>query len=428
MPIPQAILQEIRRQTDLAALVAEHTSLKARGSRLYGLCPFHLESSPSFSVDPERGLFFCFGCRAGGDAIRFVMLASGRSFPEAAEYLARRAGISLSNQQPEGREPGDGVAAALAAAAEYFGRELGRHPEARRYLAGRRIPPAVALQFGLGYAPRAWMALRNALAPRFGLELLKDAGLLLRSKRSSEFFDRFRDRIMFPLYASGGRLAGFAGRALSGEPAYLNSPESALFHKREILFGYPQAREALRSRRRVIVAEGYFDVLAFAACGAGEAVSPMGTHLSASQVRLLAQEAREIVLAFDSDPPGREALRRALPALLPSGLAVRALALPDGHDPASLREQAGDAALVASLARLEDALGSELSRLAAAAKGGDTLAHAQAIASSLKLLELLPEPALRISYARLAGRLLDVPASALLAAITRQPPPVPKPG
>jgi DNA primase len=422
MPIAQDTLREIRRRTDLAALVAEHTSLKARGSRHYGLCPFHQESTPSFSVDPERGLFFCFGCRAGGDAIRFVMLASGRSFPEAAEYLARRAGISLSNDRPDGRGPGGEIAAALAAAAEYFVRELGRHLEAVRYLEGRRIPPAVASCFGLGYAPGAWTALRDALAPRFGPEILRQAGLLLRSKRSADFFDRFRDRIMFPLYDSGGRLAGFAGRALSGEPAYLNSPESALFHKREILFGYPQAREAVRSRRRVIVAEGYFDVLAFAASGAGEAVSPMGTHLSAGQARLLAREAREVILAFDSDPPGREALRRALPALLPSGLAVRALALPDGHDPASLREQQGDAALVASLAGLKDALGSELSRLAAAARGGDTLAHAQAITASLKLLELLPEPALRISYARLAGRLLDVPASALLAAITPQPP------
>ncbi|HEX4959741.1 MAG TPA: DNA primase [Thermoanaerobaculia bacterium] len=422
MPIPQATLQEIRQRTDLAALAAEHTSLKRRGSRLYGICPFHQESTPSFSVDPERRLFFCFGCRAGGDAIRFVMLASHLSFPEAAEVLARRAGIPLWESRAAGRGPGDDVAAALAAAAELFVQELGRHPPAVRYLDGRQVPPAVAARFGLGYAPGAWTALHDALAPRFGPELLAEAGLLLRSQRRAGFYDRFRDRIMFPLYEAGGRLAGFAGRSLgSGEPVYLNSPESPLFHKREILFGYPQGREAVRSRRRVIVAEGYFDVLAFAACGAGEAVSAMGTHLAPGQVRLLAREAGEVVLAFDSDAAGREALRRALPALLPAGLAVRALALPDGHDPASLREQRGDTALVASLAAAEDALGSELSRLAASVRGGDTLAHAQAITASLKLLALLPETPLRISYARLAGRLLDVPADALLAALTRTP-------
>jgi DNA primase len=223
---------------------------------------------------------------------------------------------------------------------------------------------------------------------------------------------------MIPLRESGGRLVGFAGRALAGEPVYLNSPESEVFHKREILFGFPQARDAIRSRSRVVVVEGYFDVLAFAAAGVEEVVSPMGTHLTLEQARLLAEVTQQVVLAFDSDPPGKEAVRRALPALLPSGLAVRSLALPDGHDPASLREQEGDLALVASLARAEDALGSELARLAAAVPAGDTLAHAEAITASLKLLELLPEAALRMSYARLAGQLLDVPVSALLAALT----------
>jgi len=170
-----------------------------------------------------------------------------------------------------------------------------------------------------------------------------------------------------------------------------------------------------------VVVEGYFDVLAFAAAGVEEVVSPMGTHLTPGQGRLLAGATGQVVLAFDSDPPGQEAVRRALPALLPLGLAVRSLALPDGHDPASLYEQDGGAPLVASLARVDDALGSELARLAADVPAGDTLAHAQAITASLKLLELLPEAALRMSYARLAGQSLDVPVSALLAALARQP-------
>ena len=231
--------------------------------------------TPSFSVDPERGLFFCFGCQAGGDAFRFVMLASRLSFPEAVEYLARRAGMALKRHGAARRGPAASITAALEAADELFESELGTHPEAVEYLARRRIPTEVALRFGLGYAPAAWTRLRDALAPRFGLELLERAGLLLRSERRSSLYDRFRDRIMFPLRDPGGRLVGFAGRALAGEPLYLNSPDSEVFHKSEILFGFPQARAAIRSQSRVILVEGYFDVLAFAAAGVEEVVSPM---------------------------------------------------------------------------------------------------------------------------------------------------------
>ena len=421
MPIDPETLETLRRQTDLAALVAEHTPLKRRGSRLYGLCPFHQEDTPSFSVDPERSLFFCFGCQAGGDVFRFVMLASRLSFPEAVEYLARRAGIALKKREATRHGPAASITAALEAAAELFEIEIGKNPQAVRYLASRRIPPEIALAFGLGYTPSAWTGLRDALCPRFGSELLERAGLLLRSSRSSSLYDRFRDRIMIPLREPGGRLAGFAGRALTGAPPYLNSPDSGVFRKREILFGLPQAEAAIRSRGRVVLVEGYFDVLAFAAAGVEEVVSPMGTHLAPEQVRLLPAAARQVVLALDSDPAGREATRRMLSALLPSGRAVLSLELAEGHDPASLREAEGDGALLASLSRAKDALASELARIASSVPEGDTLAHAEAITRSLKLLELLPEAALRISYARLAGKLLDIPASSLLAALSQKP-------
>ncbi|MGH9362925.1 MAG: DNA primase, partial [Thermoanaerobaculia bacterium] len=343
------LVQAVRDAADIVAVASEHTRLRKAGRRYQGLCPLHKEKTPSFSVDPVRGLFYCFGCGQGGDAIKLHMLLSGDDFPAAIESLALRHGIPLPTRSERdrgrrgGREEHD-LEGALTRAAEFFAEQLTRHPLPQRYLERRQIPRELATRFGVGYAPDGWRNLVQALERRVPPADLEAAGLVAKNERG-ELYDRFRNRLMFPIHNAAGRLVGFGGRTLGEDKAkYLNTSETESFHKGLLLYGLHQAKRAIRETGRAYLVEGYFDVLGAVASGLEGAVAGMGTALTPEQARLLARYAEEVVVGYDGDRAGETAHLRALPLLLGERLAVRRARFPEGHDPDSLRLAAGEAA------------------------------------------------------------------------------------
>ncbi|RMH16476.1 MAG: DNA primase, partial [Acidobacteria bacterium] len=354
--ITPELVQAVRDAIDVVSLAGEYTSLKRRGKRYVGLCPFHKEKTPSFSVDPDQGLFYCFGCGAGGDAIKLYMEQSGDDFPAAIENLAQRYGIPLPRKRRGARRRDEpDLGSALEAAAAFFTRALAKSEAAQGYLDRRQIPPALRRQYGLGYAPDAWDRLLSALGRRIPTATLEAAGLISRSEKSGKLYDRFRHRLMFPVHSPAGRLVGFGGRTLGDDRAkYINTAETAYFHKGNLLYGLHQAKRALRDGGRAVLVEGYFDVLGMAAAEIPWAVAGMGTALTAEQARLLARFADEVVVAYDADDAGEKAFERALPLLLDAGLVVRRARFPTGHDPDSLRLEAGPEAVRAAVEEAAD--------------------------------------------------------------------------
>src|SRR4029077_7687663 len=266
------LVQAVREAVDIVSIASEHTRLVKAGRRFSGLCPIHKEKSPSFSVDPVKGLFYCFGCGAGGDAIKLHMLTTGDDFPAAIENLALRYGIPLPSRTEArfaGGKPEADIEGALQAAAGYFKDQLQRSQFARDYLdKTRRIPPELVDRFGLGYAPDGYENLLRALRARVPQADLEAAGLVGRSERSGDPYDRFRHRLMFPIHNAAGRLVGFGGRTLGDDRAkYLNTSETDRFHKGDLLYGLHLAKREIRESGRAVLCEGYFDVIATVACG-----------------------------------------------------------------------------------------------------------------------------------------------------------------
>jgi DNA primase len=339
--IPEDKLLEIKDAAPIEAVVGQYVKLTQKGRNLLGLCPFHSETKPSFTVAPDKGIFHCFGCGAGGNVFAFLMQYHRISFPEAAEELARRYGITLTLRDlgPEGAKASRKRQAwqeLLNQAAAFYRQTLEgpAGPPARDYLARRGLTPEVILEFQLGYAPGEWDALRKHLQNKgLSLDLAQEIGLLM-PRPSGGYYDRFRDRVMFPIADRTGRVVAFGGRVLGeGEPKYLNSPESPLYSKGRLLYGLPQASAALRRQDLALVVEGYLDLLALRVHGIEPVLATLGTALTREQVRLLKSLVSRVVLVFDGDAAGAAAMRRAFPLFAEAGLAVRALPLPAGMDP-----------------------------------------------------------------------------------------------
>jgi DNA primase len=403
--IPEATIQEIRSRADIVALVSRYVELKQAGRNWKGLCPFHQEKTPSFNVNPDREIFHCFGCQAGGDVIGFLMQHEGLTFPEAARMLAGELGIEI----PEERGGGDaGLSARIFEAnalAQDLYRSALRAPDAksaRSYLVGRGFDGELAAQFGIGYAPARWDAvverLREARIPG---ELGATAGLLAERKSSKGYYDRLRGRITFPIQDVRGRVIGFGGRALEPdqEPKYLNTPESPVFQKRLAFYGYPDALESIRRAGRVILCEGYFDRIAFARAGLGEALATCGTALTADHGSQLRRRTREVVLVFDGDDAGQQATEKALGILLPHGLRVRAALIPGGGDPDDFLRKEGAEALRQLVDEAPDAL--ELSIRNAVRQGVATPDQkADAVAHVAPLIAKVADAVSRDEYTR----------------------------
>jgi len=373
----QQLLDEIRSRADILEIVGQVVKLKRSGGENWkGLCPFHTEKTPSFTVNPKRNIYHCFGCGAGGDAFSFLMRQERVAFPEAVRTLADRAGVALpdaSQRTPEVDGKLEALRRAMGLAAEFYTRSLWEPggEKARAYLEQRGVDPEVAKRFGLGYAPESWNALLGVMARQgIGEEVLVQAGLILARQNGPGFYDRFRGRLLFPIRDVQGRVVAFGGRALSGEePKYLNSPETPLYVKGQMLYALDVARIAMRERSRAIIVEGYLDCLMAHQHGFGEAVAALGTAFTPAQLGLLRRYADEVVALFDADAAGQKASSRLEEMMndvmdlqnlgwsvsrtggfeKAGHLPIRVALLPPGHDPDSLLRAEGAAALTARL-------------------------------------------------------------------------------
>jgi DNA primase len=353
MAIPDSFLEELRGRVGLADVIGRHVKLIRRGREYTGLCPFHEEKTPSFTVNEEKGFFHCFGCGAHGGVIDFVMQVENLPFREAVARLASAAGMRMAEETPEERVRADARESAYGVvekAAAYFEKCL-RMPEgaaALAYLGGRKLDDGTIARFRLGFAPGQRGALAGALA-RKGVneDQLAAAGLLIRpDDESRPPYERFRGRIIFPIADARGRVIAFGGRALGEmEPKYLNSPETVLFQKGRVLYGLAQAADETRSQGEIIVAEGYMDVIALHRAGFGNAVAPLGTALTEDQLRLLWRLAPDPILCFDGDRAGLRAAVRAAERALPflrAGYGLRFAMLEAGEDPDSQSRRYND--------------------------------------------------------------------------------------
>jgi len=349
------VVRLIKETADIVAVIGEHVSLKRAGVNLKGLCPFHSEKTPSFVVNPQRQTYHCFGCGEGGDVFSFLMNYHRMTFPEALKELAKRYNIALPERtlSPEERarsQAKERLFAANEKAATFFHQLLLHDPAgevARRYLRQRAIDDALAQRFRLGFAPKSWDALARHLKKNgISEKTAAEAGLLVAKERGG-YYDRFRDRVLFPILDPVGRVVGFGGRILGeGEPKYLNTPETPVYDKSRLLFGLYQNRDAIRKARSCFLVEGNFDLLSLVQHGVENVVAPLGTALTNHQVRLLRNYVDEVVLLFDGDEAGAKAALRAAPLFLQHQLSARVAVLPPGHDPDSyVREHGRDAVL-----------------------------------------------------------------------------------
>jgi len=353
--IPQSFVQDLLNRLDIVDVVDRYVPLKKAGANYVACCPFHSEKSPSFSVSPTKQFYHCFGCGAHGSAIGFVMEHQGLGFVEAVEDLARSAGLTVPKEESgryEHKAEGgfDALTEAMQLATHYYRDELKRSEVAIAYLKKRGLSGEIAARFGVGYAPGGWQNLATVF-PDYQAKPLVQVGLVIEGE--GKRYDRFRDRIMFPILSQKGAVIGFGGRVLEkGEPKYLNSPETPLFEKGRELYGLFQARQAIRAAGKVIVVEGYMDVVALAQHGVEYAVATLGTATTPVHVQKLLRQTDNVVFCFDGDTAGRKAAWRALEnslALVGDEKSIKFLFLPQGEDPDSYVRKEGKAAFEALL-------------------------------------------------------------------------------
>lgn len=423
--IPNDFIQTLLARVDIVDVVDRYVPLKKAGANYTACCPFHSEKTPSFTVSPSKQFYHCFGCGAHGTAIGFLMEYGGKSFPDAVEELARDAGLEVPRSVTPAEDPrrvqGQDLTGLLLQAAKFYRTALKEAPRAIDYLKDRGLTGPIAVRFGIGYAPDEWQPLARVF-PDYHDKALETAGLVVAGDAGKRY-DRFRDRIMFPIHDASGRVVGFGGRVLDkGEPKYLNSPETPLFSKGRELYGLFQARQAIRAAGKVVVVEGYMDVVALAQHGVEYAVATLGTATTAAHLQKLFRLTDTVVFCFDGDEAGRRAAWRALEnalAWLADGKNAKFLFLPDGADPDDHIRRRGSAAfegLVGQAVPLSDFLLSEL-----AARHPPTSAEDRAalVNAAKPLLAQLHAPILsallRRRIAEIAG-LPEVELAALLPA------------
>ncbi|MFQ5903727.1 MAG: DNA primase, partial [Candidatus Binatia bacterium] len=351
--IAEGKILEIRERSSIVEVISDHLTLKKMGRNYLGICPFHAEKTPSFTVNEEKGIFHCFGCGVGGNVFHFLMQYDHLTFPEAVEQVGRRYGIAVERlERPGARraaEERESLYRLNERAAAYFHEMLFVHPEGKRaldYLKARGLEEQVAQRFYLGYAPHAGQGLVGFLK-REGLSLKDAVRLGLISERGSQNYgEKFFDRLIFPIVTPGGKVVGFGGRVIAqGLPKYLNSAESPLFRKGANLYGLYQAKETIREVDRVVVVEGYLDLLALFQFGISYAVATLGTALTPDHVRILGRYTKNIIALFDGDEAGRKAAARSFEIFIEGGLLGRAAFLPKGEDPDTFVRSKGRQAL-----------------------------------------------------------------------------------
>jgi DNA primase len=350
--IPQSFIEDLNAKVDLVNLIGKYVTLKPRGKDYWACCPFHSEDTPSFTVSPNKGFYHCFGCGEHGNALKFVMEHAGMGFIDGVKFLAELTGMSVPDQGPQASQVDArqkaGAYAALRDAVELYQHLLGKNDRAIAYLHSRGVDEDTIAKYQLGYASEAWNTVANSY--RFKKQSVVDAGLVIEGDNSKRY-DRFRDRIMFPIANRRGEVIGFGGRVIDkGDPKYLNSPETIVFHKGCELYGLYQAQTAIRIHNHALVVEGYLDVAMLSQCGIQNAVAPLGTAITVEQIQKLLKIAERVTFCFDGDLAGHRAAWKA--AVLAAPLVaddqlVDFVFLPDNHDPDSfVREKGREAYLL----------------------------------------------------------------------------------
>jgi DNA primase len=420
--IPHDFIQTLLARIDIVDVVDRHVPLKKAGANYVACCPFHSEKTPSFTVSQTKQFYHCFGCGAHGTAVGFLMEYAGKSFPEAIEELARDAGLEVPRVEPrpgevQRREEAQDLASLLLTAAKYYRAQLRDAPRAIEYLKARGLTGEIAHRFGVGYAPDAWQPLASAF-PAYDAKELEAAGLVVAGEAGKRY-DRFRDRIMFPIHDSRGQVIGFGGRVLGdGEPKYLNSPETPLFSKGRELYGLFLARNAIRAAGRVVVVEGYMDVVALAQHGVDYVVATLGTATTPIHAQKLFRLADSVVFCFDGDAAGRKAAWRALENTLPvlaDGKNASFLFLPEGEDPDDFVRKRGKAAFEALFARATPLSEFLLAELAAQHPPTSAEGRAALVAAARPFLAQLGAPVLGALLRRRLADLTGLPEPELQA-------------
>jgi DNA primase len=406
--LSRRVLDQVRDSADIVAVVGEHLTLRKTGRNYVGLCPFHGEKTPSFSVSREKGTYYCFGCKRGGDVIDFVMELERVPFAEAVERLAERFGVPLPPATPEARRRKDEreqLAEVMEAAQAVFVGQVGED-RPRAFLERRGVSLELAAEFGLGYAKGEWRALYDRLRRRFPERVLVSAGVVVEGE-GGRLWDRFRDRVTIPIRTTRGGVIAFGGRTLADDPAkYLNSPETALFSKSHVLFALERAARAFAGAGRAIVVEGYFDCIALHHAGFAETVATLGTALSEHHAKELARRVPHVLVCYDGDAAGRQAAAAALRTLLAAGLEASVLLLPEGNDPDDLVRKEGSDAFRERASRALPAPEFLLEIM-----GATREERRRGLAQSLEIVDACPDPVrrfvMREALARGAGIPLD---------------------
>jgi DNA primase len=400
--IPDSFKRDLLNRIDIVEIIQRHMQLKKAGANFSACCPFHNEKSPSFTVSPSKQFYHCFGCGAHGDAIGFLMEYSGLGYIEAIKELAAGAGMTMPEFEPrfgkKKEESGPDLYDLMQRAMQFYREQLKASPHAIEYLKRRGLSGRIAAHFGIGYAPDGWQNLQ-AVFTDYADRSLKEVGLVIENDAGKRY-DRFRDRIIFPIINQRGFVIGFGGRVLgAGEPKYLNSPETPLFEKGRELYGLPQARQAIRDAGRVLVVEGYMDVVALAQHGVEYAVATLGTATTPVHVQKLLRQADEIVFSFDGDAAGRKAAWHALEVSLPATLdnkTIRFLFLPEGEDPDTYVRSKGKVAFEDRVAQAEPLSAYLLGQLRASVDINTAEGRSRLVHEAKPLLKSVAAPGLQL--------------------------------
>jgi DNA primase len=403
--IPDEDVERVRDAADIVQIIGEHVTLKRVGSDWRGPCPFHQGTHRNFSVSPKKRMYYCFVCHAGGDVFNFLQKRLGLDWPSAVRSVAEKSGIEIreTESRREGPDPREPVWEVNAAAAEYFQRVLWEEDlgqAAREYLAKRNVSREAAERFGLGFAPREIGLLRGYLnTVGYDDARLLSAGMLVKREEAEEPRPRFRGRLMFPIYDASGRLSGFGGRLIGpGEPKYLNSADSPTFTKGRLLYGLNWARHAIRRDERLLLVEGYFDVVRLVLAGIESVVAPLGTALTDDQAAMIARQTKNVFLLYDSDTAGQKATFRAGDLLLAQGVSVRVVTLPDGEDPDTFVDSHGGAALEAHIDAAVDVFDRKVQILERQGWFADLHRRRRAIDRLLPTIRVTADPLTRDMY------------------------------
>lgn len=427
MAISRATIEQITLSSDLIGLVGEYVSLKKKGANWEACCPFHEEKSPSFKVNPAKGIYKCFGCGKGGDAISFVMDIESMSYVESLRFLAKKYNIAIEESASDFKEDQarqsekESLQIVMNFAQEYFHRNLHEHPDGiaigLSYFKERGLRADIIESFGLGYALDQWDGLmQEAAKKQYSLELLEKAGLILINEETHKTYDRFRGRVTFPIYNVSGRVIAFGARMLGSDknqPKYINSPESLLYDKSSALYGLYQARNAIRQADMCYLTEGYMDVIAMHQSGIAQTVASSGTSLTEGQIKLIGRFTQNLTLLYDGDKAGIKASLRGIDLIVAAGLNVRAVVLPDGHDPDSYAKAFGSEELDKYLKSHTQDFIAFKAGLAAEEAAGDPIKRAESIDSIVETISLVPDVIKRSVFVAEAARLFKMSEEAL---------------